>query len=74
MCKGVGRQVNYLIVEASTVGKGANAISNIHHYFKNYGSEETMFISMRTTAQDRIKTITIYGTYYKEQTINFTMK
>lgn len=41
MCEGVPRQVNYLI-EASTVGKGANAtISYVHHFFARHGLGET---------------------------------
>lgn len=36
------RQVNYLIDEASDVGKGANTtISFVHHYFHNHGLGET---------------------------------
>ena len=35
------RQVNYLIDEASDVGKGANTtISYVHHYFQNHGLGE----------------------------------
>ena len=42
MCKGVTPQVNYLINEASTVGKGANTtISYLHHYFEKHGLGET---------------------------------
>ena len=42
MCEGVTRQVNYLIDEASTVGKGANTtISYLHHYFEKHGLGET---------------------------------
>ena len=41
-CEGAGRQVNYLIDEASTVGKGANStISYIHHYMETNGLGET---------------------------------
>ena len=41
MCEGVPRQVNYLIDEASTVGKGANAtISYVHHFFARHGLGE----------------------------------
>ena len=36
MCEVIPRQVNYLIDEASVVGKGANTtISYVHHYFQN---------------------------------------
>ena len=42
MCEGTGRQVNYLIDEASTVGKGANStISYVHHYLETHGLGET---------------------------------
>lgn len=42
MCEGAGRQVNYLIDEASTVGKGANStISYVHHYLETHGLGET---------------------------------
>ncbi|XP_022777507.1 uncharacterized protein LOC111318922 [Stylophora pistillata] len=42
MCKAIPRQVNYLIEEASDVGKGANTtISYVHHYFQNHGLGET---------------------------------
>ena len=42
MCEAVPQQVNYLIDEASDVGKGANTtISYVHHYFQNHGIGET---------------------------------
>lgn len=42
MCEAIPRQVNYLIDEASDVGKGANTtISYVHHYFQNHGLGET---------------------------------
>lgn len=42
MCEATPRQVNYLIDEASSVGKGANStISMIHHYFSHHGLGET---------------------------------
>ena len=42
MCEAIPRQVNYLIDEASDVGKGANTtISFVHHYFHNHGLGET---------------------------------
>lgn len=42
MCEAIPRQVNYLIDEASVVGKGANTtISYVHHYFQNHGLGET---------------------------------
>lgn len=37
MCEATPRQVNYLIEEASDVGKGANTtISYVHHYLQNH--------------------------------------
>ena len=42
MCEDVPHQVNYLIDEAATIGKGANAtISYIHHFFSHHGLGET---------------------------------
>ena len=42
MCEGVPREVNFLIDEAVTTGKGANAtISYIHYYFEHHGLQET---------------------------------
>ena len=42
MCEVIPRQVNYLIDEASDVGKGANTtISYLHHYFEVHGLGET---------------------------------
>lgn len=38
MCEAVPWQVNYLIDEASEVGKGANTtVSYVHHYFQHQG-------------------------------------
>ena len=42
ICEGFPRQVNFLIDEAASTGKGANAtISYVHYYFENYGLGET---------------------------------
>ena len=42
MCEGLPRQVNFLIDEATSAGKGANAtISYAHYYFEQHGLEET---------------------------------
>ena len=42
MCEGLPRQVNFLIDEASSAGKGANAtISYIHYYFGHHELGET---------------------------------
>ena len=40
--KAIPQQVNYLVDEASDVGKGANtSISYVHHYFEHHGLTET---------------------------------
>ena len=40
-CEGIPRQINYLIDEASDVGKGANTvISLLHHFFEHHGLGE----------------------------------
>ena len=42
MCEAIPQQVNYLIDEASDVGKGANTtISYVHHFFEYHGLGET---------------------------------
>ena len=42
ICEAIPRQVNYLIDEAVSVGKGANStISYVHHHFANHGLRET---------------------------------
>lgn len=42
MCEAVPWQVNYLIDEASEVGKGANmTVCYVHHYFQNHGLGES---------------------------------
>ena len=42
MCEAIPPQINYVIDEASDVGKGANTtISSIHHFFENHGLGET---------------------------------
>lgn len=42
MCEAIPQQVNFLIDEAATTGKGANAtISYVHYYFKHHGLGET---------------------------------
>lgn len=62
MCKGFPRQVNFLIDEAASTGKGANAtISYVHYYFENYGLGKRMLTYTQITAQDKIKTTTFYG-------------
>ena len=50
-CEGVPRQVNYLIDEASDVGKGANTvISLLHHFLEHQGLGESTLAYMLTTA------------------------
>ena len=42
MCEGLPRQVNFLIDEATSAGKGANTtISYVHYYFEHHGLGET---------------------------------
>lgn len=42
MCEGLPRQVNFLIDEASSAGKGGNStISYVHYYFEHHGLGET---------------------------------
>ena len=42
ICEGLPRQVNFVIDEACSTGKGANpTISYVHHYFKKHGLGET---------------------------------
>ena len=42
MCKAIPQQLNYLIDEASDVGKGANTtVSFVHHYFHGHGLGKT---------------------------------
>lgn len=42
MCEGLPRQVNFLIDEAASAGKGANAtVSYVHFYFEHHGLQET---------------------------------
>lgn len=41
-CEGIPRQVNYLIDESVSAGKGVNGvISYLHHFFNNHGLGET---------------------------------
>ena len=41
MCEAIPHQVNYLVDEASDVGKGANTtISYVHHFFEHHGLGE----------------------------------
>ena len=57
-CESIPRQVFFLIDEAMNIGKGANAImSMLHYYFKHHGSGKALWISMLTIAQAKIKTI-----------------
>ena len=42
ICEGLPRQVNFLIDEAASAGKGANAtVSYVHYYFAHHGLGET---------------------------------
>ena len=62
MCKGVPRQVNYLIEEAATVGQVTNAtISYIYHFLSRHGLGKLTSTYMLIIVRDRTKTITFYG-------------
>ena len=51
-------QVNYLVDEATSCGKGANSIvSMIHRYLCNFTRERKISVSMQITAWGRIKII-----------------
>ena len=39
-CETQSSQVNYLTDESDDVGKGANTISLVHHYFQSFGLKE----------------------------------
>ena len=39
-CEGTPRQINYLIDEASDVGKGANTVISLHHFLEHHGLGE----------------------------------
>ena len=42
MCEGIPRQVNFLVDEASSTGKGANTtISYVHYFFSHHGLGES---------------------------------
>ena len=48
MCEGIPEQVNFLIDEAASTGKGANAtISYVHYYLEHHGLGETCALSRR---------------------------
>lgn len=68
MSEAVPQQVNYLIDEASDVGKRANTtISYVHHYFQNHGLGETCVHLKLTTARGRVKTTVSFDTWHGEQ-------
>ena len=72
MCEAIPRQVNYLIDEASDVGKGANTtISYVHHYFQNHSLGETHAIFMQIIVLDRTRTTSSSGTWHGEQFTSF---
>ena len=61
MCEGVPNQVNFLIDEASSTGKGANATISYIIFSLITDLERAMCIFMLTIAQVRTKTIIFYG-------------
>ena len=71
MCEAIPRQVNYLIDEASDVGKGANTtISYVHHHFEHHGLGDTS-VHLHITVRVKTKTIILYGTWPGGQYFNF---
>ena len=55
-CMGKAEQVNYLVDEAETPGKGADCtISLIHHYLEKYGcgEENVLFHADNCTGQNK---------------------
>ena len=61
-CESIPCQVNFLIDEAVDMGKGANSICSMLHYLFLVIMvwENRQYISMPTTASDRIRTILLY--------------
>ena len=66
MCKGIPRQVNYLIDEASVIGKEANTT------IKTKDLVRLKYIFVLTTVQDKTKTIFLSGNYRGEQSLSST--
>ena len=44
MCEAIPRQVNYLIDEASDVGKGANTTISYVHHFEHHGQKQVLYL------------------------------
>ena len=72
MCEAIPRQINYVIDEASDVGNGTNTTISYIISSKITDSAKLVCICTLTTAQDKTKTITLFGTLHGEQLINFT--
>ena len=68
-CEGGPHQINYLIDEASDVGKGANTvISLLHHFFHNHGmGEVTVGLHadncVGQNKNNALLQVTLYNTY-----------
>ena len=55
--EGLPQQINYLIDEGMSSGKGSNmVISHLHNFLENYGLGEKIYTSTVTTVLDKIKT------------------
>ena len=65
MCEAISQQVNFLIDEAASTGKGANAtISYTHYYFQHHRLGETdVRLNADNCSGQKKKTIFFYGTW-----------
>ena len=65
MCEAISQQVNFLIDEAASTGKGANAtISYTHYYFQHHRLGETdVRLKADNCCGQKKKTIFFYGTW-----------
>ena len=63
-CEALSKQVNFLIDEGVNVGKGANCVVSLLHYFlRTMDWEKLMSTCMLTTSVDRIKTTACYNIF-----------
>ena len=73
MCEGIPEQVNFLIDEAASTGKGANAtISYVHYYLEHHRLGEKMRTFTQTTAQGKIRITIFCDILLGELCCNFT--
>ena len=75
MYEAIPRQVNYLIDEASAVGKGANTtISYMHHYFQNLGLGETWvhFHADNCSGQNKNNYFIWYLSWRTHESVNYS--